>query len=566
MKKLINDPRHVVAEALEGLVDTTPGLALVESSGIILRHDDTPPADRRVAVISGGGSGHEPAHAGYVADGMLAAAVAGDIFTSPSVDAVLDAILLAAGPNGALLVVKNYTGDRLNFALAAELAIARGIPVEIVVVADDVALRDVVPRERRRGIAGVVLVHKVAGAAAAQGLPLAEVAALARRASAGLGTMGVALGPCTVPALGKPGFELGDDEIELGLGIHGEPGVGRETIRPADQLGEVLLDRIIADGVCATGDRVALLVNGLGGTPPLELAIMARHALAHARACGLVVERLYCGNYLTALEMAGCSISVMRLDDALLTALDAPTTSRAWGSDGRLPARQLRVDAPAVDEVIPDPTQGPQAEVMAAVTHAVTEALRAAATELGELDARSGDGDLGVSMLRGAEAIQSLPVAIFGTPSGALRAMADALRKAVAGSSGPFYAAALMSAARALEGNVDPAAKDWQQAFAAGVDAIEALGGARPGDRTMVDALRPAAQTWDEGLGSGLGGTNAFALAVEAARKGAAATADMHPRLGRASYLGERALGNPDAGAHAVVVWLGAIGVAIEEM
>lgn len=560
MKKLINDPRNVVTEALQGLVDTTPGLALVEGSGIVLCRDDSRPEDRNVAVISGGGSGHEPAHAGYVATGMLAAAVAGDVFTSPGVDAVLDAILLTAGPKGALLVVKNYTGDRLNFGLAAELAIARGIPVEIVVVADDVALRDIVPRERRRGIAGVVLVHKVAGAAAAQGLPLAEVAALARRAAESTGTMGVALGPCTVPALGTPGFMLGDDEIELGLGIHGEPGIGREKIRPADELAGTLIDRIIADGVCAAGDRVAVLVNGLGGTPPIELAIMARHALAHARARGLSVERLYCGTYLSALEMPGCSISLMRLDDPLLSALDAATASRAWVSDGRLPAGRMPVTPPAAaPEIAAEPQQGPYAAVIADTAGAVARALTAAAPELGDLDSRSGDGDLGISMLRGSEAVQRLPAATFGTPSAAFRAMADGLRKAMAGSSGPFYAAGLMSAARALEGNADPAAGDWLRAFAAGVEAVESLGGARTGDRTMVDALRPAAEAWRDGLAAGLTGPDAFARAVAAAREGARATADMHPRLGRASYLGQRALGSPDPGAQAVAVWLEAI-------
>lgn len=278
------------------------------------------------------------------------------------------------------------------------------------------------------------------------------------------------------------------------------------------------------------------------------------------RPSGLVVERLYCGTYLTALEMPGCSISILRLDDAMLAALDAPTTSRAWGSDGRLPATRTLVTAPDVQEVVPDPTQGPQAAVIADTIGAVVRALIAAAPELGDLDSRSGDGDLGVSMVRGAEAVQGLSATAFGTPSATFRAMADRIRKAMAGSSGPFYAAGLMSAARALDGKADPTAADWLHAFVVAVEAIEALGGARPGDRTMVDALRPAAEAWGRALDSGLSGEDAFITAVEAARNGAETTADMHPRLGRASYLGERALGNPDAGAHAVAVWLGAIG------
>ena len=209
MRKLINDPRRVVREALEGLVDLNPSLALLETEDVIMRADLPPPQARQVAVLSGGGSGHEPAHAGYVGAGMLSAAIAGDVFTSPSVDAVLAAIRAVGGPAGAVLIVKNYTGDRLNFGLAAEMAIAEGIPTKIVIVADDVALHDTVEPSHRRGIAGTVLVHKVAGAAAAAGLQLDDVAAEASAAAAGLGTMGVALGPCTVPAAGKPGFSPG---------------------------------------------------------------------------------------------------------------------------------------------------------------------------------------------------------------------------------------------------------------------------------------------------------------------------------------------------------------------
>jgi dihydroxyacetone kinase len=229
LKKLVNDPRHVVREMLEGVCDLHPGLALLADFDVVVRADLPLPERRAVAVISGGGSGHEPAHAGYVGPGLLVAAIAGDVFTSPSVDAVLAGIRAAAGLAGAVLVVKNYTGDRLNFGLAAELARAQGIPVEIVVVADDVALRNTVPRDRRRGIAGTVLIHKVAGAAAAAGQGLAEVAAHARAAAGDLGTMGVALGACTVPAVGRPGFELGATEMELGLGIHGEPSPRRRA-------------------------------------------------------------------------------------------------------------------------------------------------------------------------------------------------------------------------------------------------------------------------------------------------------------------------------------------------
>lgn len=549
MKKLLNDPRHVVREMLEGLCDLHPCLALLDSEDVVVRAGLPAPGARPVAVISGGGAGHEPAHAGYVGPGMLAGAVAGDVFTSPSVDAVLAGIRAASGPAGAVLVVKNYTGDRLNFGLAAELARSEGIPVEVVVVADDVALHATVPPERRRGIAGTVLVHKLAGAAAAAGQSLAEVAAVARAAAAELGSMGVGLDACTVPAAGRPGFELGPAEIELGLGIHGEQGVERAALMPADALVERMLGAILADRGFAAGARVALLVNGLGGTPPMELAIVARRALAFLRARGLVVERAWAGEFLTALEMPGVSLSLLRVDNSRLALLDAPAAAPAWPGGGKLAARQMvaGVAAPAVAY----PPAGPLAPALRRAVLAVADALAAAEPRLTELDSRAGDGDLGVSMVRAAEALRALPAGAFADPPTALAAMADALRRAIGGSSGPFYATALMRAARELP--LAPGVADWAVAFRAGVAAVATLGGAKPGDRTMLDALVPAADAFAAAAGGGL--QAAARAAAEAAERGAEATSTMVPRLGRASYLGARAVGAPDAGAAAVAVW-----------
>ena len=549
MKKLLNDPRHVVREMLEGLCDLHPGLALLAGEDVVVRAGLPAPGARPVAVISGGGAGHEPAHAGYVGPGMLAGAVAGDVFTSPSVDAVLAGIRAASGPVGAVLVVKNYTGDRLNFGLAAELARAEGIPVEVVVVADDVALHATVPPERRRGIAGTVLVHKLAGAAAEAGQSLAEVAAVARAAAAELGSMGVGLDACTVPAAGRPGFELGAAEIELGLGIHGEQGVERAALMPADALVERMLGAILADRGFGAGARVALLVNGLGGTPPMELAIVARRALAFLRERGLVVERAWAGEFLTALEMPGVSLSLLRVDDARLALLDAPAVAPAWPGGGKLATRQMVAGVAA--PVVAYPPAGPLAPALRRAVLAVADALVAAEPRLTELDSRAGDGDLGVSMVRAAEALRALPAGAFADPPTALAAMADALRRAIGGSSGPFYATALMRAARELP--LAPGVADWAVAFRAGVAAVAALGGAKPGDRTMLDALVPAADAFAAATGHGLGA--AARAAAEAAERGTEATAAMVPRLGRASYLGARVVGAPDAGAAAVAVW-----------
>ena len=559
MKKLINSPTTVVRELLEGLVSLDPGLALLAEEQVILRQPLAAAGERPVAVISGGGSGHEPAHAGYVGAGMLTAAVAGDVFTSPSVDAVLAAIRAAAGPAGALLVVKNYTGDRLNFGLAAELARSEGIPVEVVLVADDAALRHTVAPERRRGIAGTVLIHKLAGAAAAAGRPLAEVAALARAASAELRSMGVALGACTVPAVGHPGFQLADDEVEWGLGIHGEQGVERGPRLGADATVARLLDTLIEDGGYPTGTRLALLVNGLGATPPLELALVARAAVSQLRQRGLVVERAWTGTFLSALDMPGCSLSLLAVDEVRLALLDAPTQARAWPGNGRVPAVPTLLPAPAAAaETIPC-TPGPLAPRLQAAADAVIASLLANEARLTDLDSRAGDGDLGTSLARGAEAMRALPASAWYTPASALAATGQALRRAIGGSSGPFYACALVRAAQVLDGMAQPTLAQWAEALDGGVQALAELGGAQPGQRTMLDALRPAADALLAGARAGTSPTQAFAAALAAAREGAEATAGMLPAQGRASYLGERARGIPDGGAVAVVCWLEAL-------
>ncbi|HQT76667.1 MAG: dihydroxyacetone kinase subunit DhaK [Rhodospirillales bacterium 20-64-7] len=562
MKKLINDPRHVVRQMLEGVVALSPGLALLKTENVVLRADVPPPAQRPVAVVSGGGAGHEPAHAGYVGAGMLHAAVVGDVFTSPSVDAVLAAIRAVGGPAGVVLVVKNYTGDRLNFGLAAELAINEGIPCEIVVVADDVALHGTVEPARRRGIAGTVLVHKVAGAAAASGAPLQQVADRARKVAAAIGTMGAALGPCTVPAAGRPGFDLGEDEIELGLGIHGEAGVRRERLEPADRLVEAMLDVILADRCITANDRVALLVNGLGGTPPMELAIVARHALTTLRSRGLTVSRAWCGNLLTALEMPGCSLSVLPVDDALLRDLDLPTDAPAWPGSGLIPARLQLRPAPVGTAASAGPATGSGHGNAPRVRDAIlacANALEAAHTRLTELDSAAGDGDLGASMARGAAALRAVPAEQWGDAPAALALAGDTLRRAIAGSSGPFYAVALLHAARRLAEPDGTKPLGWAAAFSDAVNAIAGLGGATPGDRTMLDALRPAADAFQAALEAGQDLGAAWQACVHAGADGAARTAMMLPRLGRASYLGERALGTPDAGAAAVQIWLEAL-------
>ena len=561
MKKLINDVSTVVPDMLDGLVVLNPQLSLLQGGTIVVRADAEAVAARgEVALISGGGSGHEPAHGGYVGSGMLSAAVAGEVFTSPSTDAVLDAIRAVTGPAGALLIVKNYTGDRFNFGLAAEIARAEGIPVEMMIVADDVALSASGDHAGRRGLAGTVLVHKIAGAAAARGLPLTEVARIAREAAASLGTMGVALTPCTVPAAGKPGFELADGEIEWGLGIHGEPGVARGALESADAIVGKLLAKIVDDLALQAGERVALLVNNLGGTPSSELNVVAGAALRELDRRGIEVARAWAGTFLSALEMAGVSLTLLRVDDDRLSLLDAAAQTSAWPAlSGRIAPVAVRA-APSAPQGASGATLARDATLRRAI-EAVCACLLAAEPTLTEMDQRVGDGDLGISLARGARAVQ-LELDSYAsetTPGAVLRAISATVRRVVGGTSGPLYAVMLLRAAVALEQSGETTARQWAAAFSAGVDGLMELGGARPGDRTMVDALKPAAEALHNALAQATSTDAALQAAVAAASEGALRTASMHPRRGRSSYVGERALGHVDPGAQAVALWLAAI-------
>lgn len=330
MKKFINCPENAVEEMLQGLTVLHPGLIRLLGRKVLVRADAEGVRNRQIAIISGGGGGHEPAHMGYVGAGMLSAGVAGEVFTSPDTDSIFAAIKAVVGKPGALLVVKNYTGDRLNFGLAAQMARSEGIPIEMIVVNDDVALNGIGSSADARGIAGTVLVHKIVGAAAAEGKNLGEVAAIGKAAIRSIGTMGVSLSAGTSPSVGKPSFELGDNEMELGLGIHGEPGVTRAPLQVADQLTETLLKTVLEHGRLGGGKRVGVMINNLGATTEMEMAIVARHTLRFLESESFTVDRIYAGTFLSSLDMAGISISVLGINDDRLRWLDAPTTAPAW--------------------------------------------------------------------------------------------------------------------------------------------------------------------------------------------------------------------------------------------
>lgn len=327
MKKLINKVENVEIEMIQGIAKAHPDiLEQLPGHTILVRKNKK---TNKVALISGGGSGHEPAHGGFVGYGMLDAAVAGAVFTSPTPDQVKAAIDAVGTPAGVLLVIKNYTGDVMNFEMAGELAEMDGIPVKSVIMNDDVAVKDSLYTTGRRGVAGTIFIHKIAGAKAEEGASLEEVARVAEKVIANTRTMGMSLTACTVPAAGKPGFEIADDEVEIGMGIHGEPGTHREKLRTADEIADTLLEKILAD-IDYQGHEVALMINGCGGTPLMELYIVNNHVHDVLESKGIHIYKTFVGNYMTSLEMAGFAISILRLDDETKALLDAPANTPAF--------------------------------------------------------------------------------------------------------------------------------------------------------------------------------------------------------------------------------------------
>ena len=331
MKKLINHPDRVVDEALAGMLAAHPDLLRIESPNVIVRRDAPRPG--KVGIISGGGSGHEPMHGGFVGLGMLDAACAGAVFTSPVPDQMLAATKAVNGGAGVLHIVKNYTGDIMNFEIAAELAAAEGIEVSAVVMADDVAVQDSLYTAGRRGVGGTVLAEKIVGAAAEAGANLATVTALCHKVQDNVRSMGMALTSCTVPAAGKPTFDLPEDEMEIGVGIHGEPGRRRAKLASADEITEMLAGPILDDLPFQRGDSVLAFVNGMGGTPLIELDVVFNKLAAILASRGISIGRSLVGSYITSLEMAGCSITLLRLDDEMTRLWDAPVHTPAlhWG-------------------------------------------------------------------------------------------------------------------------------------------------------------------------------------------------------------------------------------------
>jgi ATP-dependent dihydroxyacetone kinase len=530
MKQFMNRKETLVTEAIDGLVRTSGGrLARLDGYPhikVVVRTD----WDRsKVAIVSGGGSGHEPSHAGFVGQGMLTAAVCGDVFASPSVDAVLAGILAVTGKAGCLLIVKNYTGDRLNFGLAAERARAFGLKVEMVIVDDDVALPDL---QQARGVAGTLFVHKIAGALSDRGAGLDEVTAAARRVIEGVVSIGMSLDTCTVP--GSPKEErIAPGKAELGLGIHGEAGVEQVDFEGARAAMAMVVGRLAPHA--GAGEHVALL-NNLGGATHLEMAVLTEELARSPLAANL---RWIIGpaELMTSLDMQGFSISLLPVDPQTLDLLRAPVAPHAWPGLEALGSVTVRPLPDGLSPIQPLPSAHPERRTL---LEGCCRALIGCEAALNALDAKSGDGDTGSTLASAARALESaldrLPLADL---TQLYRAIGMELSQTMGGSSGVLLAIFFTAAGDAAAGGATPAG-----ALAAGLDRVCQVGGARPGDRTMVDALAPALAAMAQGLGT----------AAAAARRGADSTAGMtRARAGRASYISaDKLAGHNDPGAEAV--------------
>ncbi|MFD1177934.1 dihydroxyacetone kinase subunit DhaK [Paenibacillus puldeungensis] len=576
MKKIINKPETLVMEMCSGLVLAHPELEFVSKYKVIKKKQINA---NKVALISGGGSGHEPAHAGFVGKGMLDAAVCGDVFASPSQIQVYQAIKATAGNKGTLLIIKNYSGDMMNFKNAAYLASEDGIKVDYVRVDDDIAVEDSLYTVGRRGVAGTVLVHKIAGAAAEEGRELEQVKAVAEKAIANVRSIGFALTSCTVPAKGTPTFELAEDEMEYGVGIHGEPGIKREKIVSADCLAERMVESILKDLKIGAGHpaEVALLINGFGGTP-LQEQYLFNHAVTRDLAKRNVkVYRTFVGNFMTSIDMAGISVSIMKLDEELKMLLSKESDTPAFKVSG---TEQSAEYVETEDENIDKETASFVTETneewaritdnkvtldnMIYLVDKMSELIIQNEVPFCELDAHAGDGDFGMSVAKGFKQLKREWGSILNQSdlsiSSFLNACSLVIMEYCGGASGPIWGSAFRAAGKAAIGKRELTVADFAEMLQAAVKGIQSTGersfgrGAVVGDKTLIDALAPCADSWSQSAKAGDDLLTALAQGAKAAVQGAKATENIVARMGRAGTVGERSLGYPDAGAYALGV------------
>lgn len=576
MKKIMNTPQKAVLEMCSGIVQANPDVILNQKYKIIRKKELN---KDKVTLISGGGSGHEPAHAGYVGEGMLDAAVCGDIFASPSQIQVYQAIKETAGNKGTLLIIKNYSGDVMNFTNAAVMAEEEGIPVASVKVEDDIAVTDSLYTVGRRGVAGTVLVHKAAGAAAESGLDLEDVQRIGQKAADNVRTIGAGYSSCTVPAAGVPTFDLGEQEIEYGVGIHGEPGRSRERILSADELASRMISQLTEDLRLESGAEVVLLVNGFGSTPLQELYIMNYAVLRILAERNIRVYREFTGNYMTSIDMQGCSVSLMKMDDELKKYMDLPSYAPHFRVDGPvkmpafIPISESKNNIP--DEmrcedawrVVTD--KGLTVQNVAAMVYEMCHCIIENEKEFCKLDSYAGDGDFGMSIAKGFAEVKKewndLLEEHFSSVKEFLLSCSVIIMEHCGGASGPVWGSAFRGAALAAGEKESLSTMDFALLMQNAVEGIQKMGerafgrGAVLGDKTLIDALVPCTEAIKAAAECGDAWEKALKAGAEAAVCGAEKTKEIVARMGRAGTVGERSLGYPDAGAYALGIIFTAI-------
>lgn len=575
MKKIINRPEDVVKQMCHGFVMAHPNLKLDARYKIIYRSDKE---FDKVNLISGGGSGHEPAHAGFIGRGMLDAAVCGDVFASPSQIQIYQAIRYMKTNQGVLLIIKNYSGDVMNFKNAAELAREDGILVDYVIVDDDVAVKDSLYTVGRRGVAGTVFVHKIAGAAAHRAKTLPEVKEIAEKVIRNVKSIGFALSSCTVPAKGTPTFNLDENEIEYGVGIHGEPGICRSKLLDADALAEKMVCEL-CDALelpsQGSDNKVALLVNGFGATPLMELYLLNASVARELVKRKVSVARTFVGNYMTSLDMAGASISLLKLDDELEFLLNVQSEA---------PAFMVNREEPSIEYYEPyvstDQSDNPGSGNIVSKTNAligdaltlenmqyIVDVMCASIIKneiaFCDLDAYAGDGDFGMSVAKGFRQLRKEWTHISQKANDIgefLHECSMIIMEYCGGASGPIWGSAFRAAGKAVDGKKGLSVNDFAEMLQAAVLGIQKTGersfgrGAVVGDKTLIDALVPCADAWTAYSKTGGDFIEAFLIGAKAAVKGAEKTKEFSAKMGRAGTVGERSIGHPDAGAHALGV------------
>ncbi|MCM3342529.1 dihydroxyacetone kinase subunit DhaK [Paenibacillus sp. MER TA 81-3] len=576
MKKIINKPETLVREMCNGMVLAHPELEFNSKYKIIKKRDMN---QDKVTLISGGGSGHEPAHAGFVGQGMLDVAVCGDVFASPSQIQIYQAIKASASKKGTLLIIKNYSGDIMNFKNAAHLAGEDGIVVDYVKVDDDIAVEDSLYTVGRRGVAGTVLVHKIAGAAAEEGKELAEVKEIAQKAIDNTRSIGFALTSCTVPAKGTPTFELKDNEIEYGVGIHGEPGIRREQNVSSNELAKKMVTDLFRDMKIngSSQTEIAVLVNGFGGSPLQELYLLANAVVREIRNHNVPIFKVFVGNYMTSIDMAGASVSMIRLDEQLKHYLEASCDTPALQVTG--PFSPLRIEEAPVES--PEnqavsyrcETDQQYAKIerntfslhnLIYLTDKMSEIIIENEVPFCELDSHAGDGDFGMSVAKGFKQLKREWHEIMEHHTGSIGEFLNAcsliIMEHCGGASGPIWGSAYRAASKYAGDSTELTVAEFAGMMKAVVKGIQDTGersfgrGAVVGDKTLIDALAPFADAWEQCAIEGDDIKTASAKAAEAAVQGAKHTESIVARMGRAGTVGERSLGYPDAGAYALGV------------